>query len=63
MASLISIGTTREMGEEKEAWTIMVLLTSIEPVNRERCGRDRGNKFGRKRSKSISLSATLLLCL
>ena len=48
---------TNEMGEEKEAWTIMVSLTNIEPVNRER---DRGNTFGRNRSNSISLSATFL---
>ena len=48
---------TKEMDKEKEAWTIMVSLTNIEPVNRER---DRGNTFGRKRSNNISLSATSL---
>ena len=48
---------TKEMDKEKEAWTIMVSLTNIEPVNRER---DRGNTFGRNRSNSISLSATFL---
>ena len=48
---------TKEMDKEKEAWTIMVLLTSIEPVNREK---DRVNTFGRNRRNSISLSSTFL---